>query len=192
MFVLGVTGPSGAGKGTVCEILKEHGYYHIDTDRLVPGVYPQALPELIAAFGPQVATDGNINKKVLAKVAFASPEATNKLNSILHPLIMKRVEELIHQAEREGFRAVAVDGAALLEAHGERVCDKILCVISPKRERLRRVIQRDSISEDLALNRFEAQKPDEYYTANSDAVIENRTLEQLKRELITLLKEWKQ
>ena len=192
MFVLGVTGPSGAGKGTVCEILKEFGYYHIDTDRLVPGIYPKALPELINAFGSQIATDGIVNKKELAKVAFASPDATNKLNSILHPLVMNQVEELIKKAEQDGFRAVAVDGAALLEARGEKVCDKILCVISAKQERLQRVIQRDSISEDSALQRFEAQKPDDYYTTNSDAVIENRTLEQLKCELITLIKEWEQ
>lgn len=192
MFVLGVTGPSGAGKGTACEILKEFGYYHIDTDRLVPGIYPKALPELMRAFGSQIATDGTVNKKELAKVAFSSPDATNKLNSILHPLVMNQVKELIKQAKKDGFRAVAVDGAALLEAHGETVCDKILCVISAKQERLQRVIQRDSISEDLVLQRFEAQKPDDYYTTNSDAVIENRTLEQLKRELIALIKEWEQ
>ncbi len=192
MFVLGITGPSGAGKGTACEILKEYGYYHIDTDRLVPEIYPDALAELKEAFGDQIEENGVVNKKELAKAAFSSPEATNRLNSILHPLVMNKVSELIKNAETDGFRGVTVDGAALHEAHAETICDKILCIISPKDERLDRVIRRDSITKEAAVMRFEAQKSDEYYTNNSDAVIENRTLEQLKRELITLLKEWKQ
>lgn len=190
MFVLGITGPSGAGKGTACEILKEYGYYHIDTDRLVPEVYPSALSELKNAFGEQVVENGVVNKRELAKAAFSSPEATNRLNSILHPLVMNKVSELIKKAEMDGFRGVTVDGAALHEAHAEQICDKIICIISSKGERLNRVIQRDSISKEAATMRFEAQKSDEYYTSNSDAVIENRTLEQLKRELITILKEW--
>ncbi len=190
MFVLGITGPSGAGKGTASEILKNFGFYHIDTDRLVPGLYPKALPELIKAFGPQVAVDGVINKRELAKAAFASPDATRTLNSILHPLVMNKVEELIKDAEQSGFSCVTVDGAALHEAHAERVCDKILCILAPRDDRLKRVVQRDSIPVEAASLRFQAQKSDDYYAANSVAVIENRTMEQLQRELIALIKEW--
>ncbi len=192
MFILGITGPSGAGKGTACEILKEYGFCHIDTDRIVPQIYPLALSELKKVFGEQVVENGIVNKKELAKAAFSSPEATDKLNSILHPLVMDKVLELIKIAEKDGFQGVTVDGAALHEAHAETICDKILCIISPKEERLNRVIRRDLISKEAAILRLKAQKPDEYYITNSDAVIENRTPEQLKCELITLLKEWQE
>jgi dephospho-CoA kinase len=190
MFVLGVTGPSGAGKGTACALLKELGFYHIDTDRLVPQVYPIAAEKLVAAFGPEVLRDGMVDRKVLAQRAFASPESTMRLNSIMHPLVMKRVSDLICSAEAEGYFGVAVDGAALHEAHAETICDKILCILSPRETRLERVVRRDGIPLQSASLRFSAQKSDAYYAENSDAVIENRTLEQLKEELFQKIKEW--
>ncbi len=190
MFVLGVTGPSGAGKGTACDILKEHGFYHIDTDRLVPDLYPKALPYLVDAFGPQIAEDGAVNRKALAKAAFSSREATKLLNSILHPLVMEKVSELIQEAESNGYFGATVDGAALHEANAETVCDKMICILAPKETRLRRVISRDGISEDAAELRFQAQKSDEFYSAGTDAVIVNRTVEQLKYDLLSVIKEW--
>ena len=190
MFILGVTGPSGAGKGTACQFLKEIGFYHIDTDLLVPGLYPKALPLLVQKFGPRIAENGKVNKKELAAAAFASPEATNTLNSILHPLVMQEVSALIKQANHEGYYGVAVDGAALIEANGREVCDKILCILSPATARAKRVAQRDNIDENAILQRFQAQKSDEFYVSNSDAVIVNDTPDQLKKDLLNLIKEW--
>lgn len=190
MFVLGVTGPSGAGKGTACGFLKELGFYHIDTDRLVPLVYPKALPALCDAFGTQIAPDGVINKAELAKAAFSSPEKTALLNSIMHPLIMDEVQNRIRLAENEGYSRVTVDGAALHEAHAEEICDKLICILAPKEQRMDRIILRDSISKQAAGLRIEAQKEDSYYAKNTDAVLVNHSVEQLKTELFSLIKEW--
>ena len=191
MFVLGITGPSGAGKGTASRILEDLGFYHIDTDRLVPGLYPKALPTLVRAFGPQIEENGQINKKALARAAFSSPEATEKLNSIIHPLVMHEVTELIRWAAQNGYNAATVDGAALHEAHAETVCDKIICILADKNERLNRVMKRDSIPVETANLRFQAQKSDDYYAKKSDAVIINGTIDQLQRDLFAIIKEWK-
>ena len=191
MFVLGVTGPSGAGKGTACKILEEFGFYHIDTDRLARPVYPRALPLLIEAFGEDVEENGTVNRKVLAKKAFSSEDGVQKLNSIMHPLIMEEVSRLTAKAEREGYVAVTVDGAALHEAHAEQICDRMICILASRAVRLNRIMQRDSLSEEAARLRLDAQKPDEYYATDTDAVIESRSVEQLRLELYTLIKEWK-
>ena len=190
MFVLGVTGPTGAGKGTACAYLAERGFFHIDTDRLVPSVYPQALPELIEAFGPQIASNGTVDRKELAKAAFSSLENTEKLNRIMHPRIMAEVARQIESAAKSGFTRVAVDGAALYEAKAEETCDKILCILAPKEERRMRIVTRDRISEDRADLRIEAQKSDEYYTSKADGVIINQSKEELKTDLDHILKEW--
>lgn len=190
MFILGVTGPSGAGKGTACQMLKQVGFCHIDTDRLVPALYPKALSDLIREFGAEIEEDGSVNKKNLAAAAFCSPEATKTLNSILHPLVMEEVVRLIQKAKTDGFSRVAVDGAALLEANGAEVCDKILCILSPANVRAKRVAKRDHIDNNAILQRFQAQKSDEYYANNSDAVIVNDTPDQLKEDLLNLIKEW--
>ncbi len=191
MFVIGVIGPSGAGKGTACKILSEMGFFHIDTDKLVSQLHPKALPLLVDAFGPEVASEGVVNKKELAKIAFSSPQKTAILNSILHPMVMQRVSELICIAEQDEFFGVTVDGAALLEANGEKICDKILCILAPKEDRLIRVKQRDHISEQAANLRFSAQKSDAYYSEHADAVLVNSTVDQLKKDLKQLIEEWK-
>lgn len=188
MFVLGVTGPSGAGKGTACEILAEYGFVHIDTDRLVPSLYPTALPKLVEAFGNGILSDGAIDKKALARAAFASPEATQTLNSILHPLVIAEVERLIARAG--DVRGVAVDGAALHEANAERLCHKTVAILAPKQVRLDRVLSRDCISEKAVRMRFSAQKNSEYYKTYSDRVIINEDLDQLRNDLLDMLKEW--
>ena len=190
MFVLGVTGPSGAGKGTVCGILKEFGFYHIDTDRLVPGVYPDAIPQLIEAFGEDVVKGGVVDKRALAAAAFSSEENTETLNRIIHPLVMNAVAKQIEAAKDLGFDRVAVDGAALHEAHAEEICDKMLCILAPKELRKQRVMERDNISSDAADLRLSAQKPDEFYAKNTDAVIVNDNRDNLKSKLFQLIKEW--
>lgn len=189
MFVLGVTGPSGAGKGTACKILESKGFYHIDTDRLVPDLYSIALPKLVETFGTQVEENGTISRKKLGEIAFSSPENTERLNSILHPLVMEKVTELIKKAEQRGVSCVAVDGAALHEAHGETVCDKILCILAPKDVRLERILTRDGVSQERALLRLNAQKSDTYYRERSDRVIVNQNLKQLEAELNEYIKE---
>lgn len=190
MFVLGVTGPSGAGKGTVCGILKEFGFYHIDTDRLVPGVYPDAIPQLIEAFGEDVVKGGVVDKRALAAAAFSSEENTETLNRIIHPLVMNAVAKQIESAKDLGFDRVAVDGAALHEAHAEEICDKMLCILAPKELRKQRVMERDNIGSDAADLRLSAQKPDEFYAKNTDAVIVNDNRDNLKSKLFQLIKEW--
>lgn len=190
MFVLGVTGPSGAGKGTVCGILKEFGFYHIDTDRLVPGVYPDAIPQLIEAFGEDVVKGGVVDKRALAAAAFSSEENTETLNRIIHPLVMNAVAKQIESAKDLGFDRVAVDGAALHEAHAEEICDKMLCILAPKELRKQRVMERDNIGSDAADLRLSAQKPDEFYAKSTDAVIVNDNRDNLKSKLFQLIKEW--
>ena len=190
MFVLGVTGPSGAGKSTVCKILENYGFFHIDTDRLAPAVYPVAIPKLTETFGPRVAENGTVNRKELAKAAFASPEATAKLNGIMHPLIMDEVSRLIENAAKDGYRRVAVDGAGLHEAHAERICDKMICILAPRSDRKDRILTRDNISEQAADLRMNAQKDDSYYSANTDAVLVNLSVAQIEEKLKQLIKEW--
>lgn len=190
MFVLGVTGPSGAGKGTVCGILKEFGFYHIDTDRLVPGVYPDAIPQLIEAFGEDVVKGGVVDKRALAAAAFSSEENTETLNRIIHPLVMNAVTKQIEAAKDLGFDRAAVDGAALHEAHAEEICDKMLCILAPKELRKQRVMERDNIGSDAADLRLSAQKPDDFYAKNTDAVIVNDNRDNLKAKLFQLIKEW--
>ena len=80
--------------------------------------------------------------------------------------------------------------AATVQAHAEEICDKLICILAPKEQRMDRIILRDSISKQAAGLRIEAQKEDSYYAKNTDAVLVNHSVEQLKTELFSLIKEW--
>ena len=187
MKIFGLTGKTGAGKSTVALMLKEKGFFIIDGDVVareivLPGA--PALKKLSEAFGKEIVlADGSLDRKELAKRAFSSAESTALLNEITHPFIKSRFEELIKEAENEGFERVVIDAAALLESDCRELCEKIIVVHAPSDVRLERILKRDGITQDQAIIRMNGQKDDEYYLSQADYVIRNYGGFALEREI---------
>lgn len=187
MLILGLTGKTGAGKSTVAAYLKEKGCFIIDGDLIareivLPG--QPALGELCRRFGDDILfADGSLDRKKLAAKAFSSPEATALLNSVTHPHIKKRFEQLIFQAEKDGFSVAVIDAAALLESDCKDLCEKIIVVCADEKVRLERILLRDRITKEQALLRIKGQKDDNYYLSQADAVINNSAADSLETEL---------
>lgn len=178
--VYGLTGQTGAGKSTVAQRLKNKEMYIIDTDLLARKAVEnkEVIAALCEAFGRDIITDGILDRKELARRAFASEEKTEILNSITHPEITRLTVEEIHKAESEGAKAALIDAPVLFESPLPVLCNKIICVIADKEERLKRIMKRDSLSEDDAKIRMNAQRDEEYYVSRSDIVIRNDNLEE--------------
>lgn len=187
MLILGLTGKTGAGKSTVASYLKEKGCFIIDGDIVareivLPG--QPALKELCDCFGEDILlADGSLDRKKLAEKAFSSPEATARLNSVTHPHIKKRFEQLASQAEGEGFSVAVIDAAALLESDCRDLCQRIIVVHAAEETRLERILLRDGITKQQALLRIRGQKDDNYYLSQADVVINNDTGNSLEAEL---------
>lgn len=177
MKVFGLTGKTGAGKSTVALKLKKLGFYVIDGDsvaRSITGKGKPALKELAKEFGCDIIEkDGSLNRKLLASRAFKNKESTGKLNSITHPIIKTEFETELKKAEKEGYSFAVIDAAALLESSCKDLCEKIIVVTAPEEIRLQRILQRDSITEEQAKTRMNAQFPDEYYFSQADIIIRN-------------------
>lgn len=175
MVVLGLTGPTGAGKSTVAACFAAHGCRIIDCDRIartVADTCPDCLSALSEAFGSEILdAQGKLRRRVLAEAAFSSPERTALLNRITHPFILQRVEKEIEEA-RGQCRTAVIDAPLLFEAGVERYCDKVIAVTAPYAERLRRIMRRDGINEHLAALRMRNQHEDFFYTERADAVID--------------------
>jgi dephospho-CoA kinase len=175
--VIGLTGQSGAGKSTVSARLAFLGFFIIDGDLIAREVVQKGSPvieKLACAFGKDIILEGgSLDRSLLAKKAFSTPENTEILNSITHPPIAKKVCEKIDFAVRENYRAALIDAAALLESEIAGFCDIIVSVIAPLEVRLERIRARDGISREDALLRINAQKPEEYYRERSDIIIRN-------------------
>ena len=168
-FTIGLTGPTGAGKGWVCEEFKKLGFTIIDSDSVARKMTEKGSPllsRLQDEFGSDILENGELNRKLLAKRAFASRDKTNKLNEIMHPAI---IEECIERSEIP----CVLDAPQLFEANADKLCYKIICVSAPLKKRLERIIRRDNITEEQALQRINAQFDEDYYINRSDYVIHN-------------------
>ena len=187
MLILGLTGKTGAGKSTVALYLKERGCFIIDGDAVAREIVSpgsEALSELAAAFGEDIVLpDGGLDRKALAARAFSSKEKTDLLNSVTHPHIKKRFEQLIAEAEGEGFSTAVIDAAALLESDCRDLCEKIIVVHADEELRLRRILARDVITREQAMTRIRGQRDDSYYLEKADAVICNGEADCLEAEL---------
>jgi len=187
MLLIGITGPTGAGKSIVSASLASRGCFVVDGDAVarevvVPG--SPVLAELALAFGGDVLrADGSLDRGLLAARAFASPEGTARLNAVTHPAINARVLALLDAAERAGFRFAAIDAAALFESGVAGRCDLVVTVTAPLDVRIARVTRRDGLSEREARLRAGAQKNEAYYEQHADIVIRNGESDDLEGQI---------
>lgn len=176
MIVLGLTGPTGAGKGAVAARLQQAGALIIDTDRIAREVVEPGQPCLAAladAFGPAIlSSDGTLDRAALAAVAFAIEDAHTRLNQITHPFIIRRSLDILESAAPA---CAVIDAPLLFESGMDRLCDTTIAVLAPKDVRLNRIMMRDAISRERALARMNAQPDDAFYRERAAHILINDT-----------------
>lgn len=188
-IIVGLTGTTGAGKSIVAEELKKYGYAVIDADaiaRLATDKGSPLLDKLVTVYGIEILNeDGSLNRKHLAEIAFSSPEQTRLLNETTHPEIVRLIKKKVQGAFFDGYEAVIIDAPQLFESNLSYDCNFIVSVVAPKEERIKRIMERDSISLEEAEKRISIQKTDEFFKQNSDVYIENDgDLENLKKYVL--------
>lgn len=190
MKVIGITGASGAGKSAFVELL---GLPVVDADKIARSVTEkgsECLKKLGISFGNDIIlTDGSLDRKALAKKAFATAEKTALLNSITHPFIVEKMKNEIEIHRKNGENAVIVDAPQLFEANCEKFCDIVIGVLADLEIRKKRIMARDNIDQKTALIRLNAGKSDEFFTSRCDKIIiNNGEIDKLKKEADELLK----
>ena len=174
--VYGLTGQTGAGKTTVADLLLKKGWQVIDCDLVARQVVEKGspvLPRLAKEFGEDILLpDGRLDRKALAKKAFATEEGRRALNAITHPAITERVSQQIID-EKDRFPVFVIDAALLSKSEMYHYCSKVIVVTADRDVRIRRIMSRDSITEEQAIERINAQPDEQYYKSIADVVIEN-------------------
>lgn len=188
---IGLTGSMAAGKSTVSAILRELGFYIIDADKTAHGAlaFPEVIAELSSAFGSDILEErGGVDRKALAKIAFASDENTAALNSIVHPRVFEAMLNEAEEVEQNDRKHIVFDVPLLFETGFERYCDRVLCVIADDETRYLRIMLRDGLTRAEAAARLAKQMPQQEKAARSDAVIENTgSIAELEKAVISAL-----
>ncbi|MBQ9761173.1 MAG: dephospho-CoA kinase [Clostridia bacterium] len=177
MLVIGLTGPTGAGKGVVSDVFAAHGIPVINADDVYHALLipPSAcLNELVYTFGPQILTPGGtLDRRALGELVFSDEQALTQLNQITHAYVMAAIRKKLDDYRRDGMLAAVLDAPQLFEAGANKDCNIIVSVLADKETRVERIVRRDGIEHDAALRRMASQKSDEFFRTHSDYIIEN-------------------
>ena len=177
MRIIGITGPTGAGKTTALHALADLGAAVIDCDGVYHDLTENSAPmldELRRRFGDGIFdSDGALQRKVLGTIVFGDEGSLADLNAITHRYVNDEVDRRLDQARGEGRPAAAVDAIALLDSDLRDKCHCTVAVTAPDEVRVRRIMARDGIGEEYARLRLAAQKPGEYFEHNSDYTLRN-------------------
>jgi len=195
MTVIGITGPTGAGKTTVLGVLRDMGGAVADCDAVYHQLLLTSAPmqnELKTRFGPEIFDENDLlRRKALGAIVFGDAQALADLNAITHRYIMAELERLIAEAKRKAHPAIALDAIALLESGAGRLCDVTVAVTAPEEVRVRRIMAREGISEEYARARIAAQKPAAWFEERCTYPLRNdgdrEALERRARDLFSHL-----
>ncbi|MBB3115117.1 dephospho-CoA kinase [Corynebacterium bovis] len=187
MHIIGLTGGIGSGKSTVAEMLVAHGARLVDADRVAREIVEPgepALAELAREFTGILRPDGSLDRAELARQAFATPEATARLNAVTHPRIRERTRALFDRARDDGVAVLVYDMPLLIENGETGSVDTVLVVDAPDELRLRRLVDGRGLDEADARARIRAQVDRETRLAAADRVLDNSgTREDLSRQV---------
>lgn len=186
--IVAITGRSGSGKSTVAQFYRERGFWVADADLAARAVLQPGgavLRQLAECFGDEILLpDGRLDRAQLALRAFADARSTQLLNDTTHPAIARALLLECEACWSAGGHALCfVDGAAIVGQLFEQYCSKVVVVTVSQAQAVKRIMQRDGISRQMAQQRLQAQTPQRALCAAADYVIENNAgLPQLKQQ----------
>lgn len=196
-MIIGITGSSGAGKSTVCEILEmEYNIKVLNADKIAKQLSQKGnlyLDDIVELFGKDILTeDGELDRPKLANIIYNDDPKRELLNQCTFRHIHITLQEKITNILKEDEKAIIViDAPLLFEAKLEDMCDLVIAVIAKDKElQIDRIVQRDRITREQAAKRLQAQMPDEFYTSRSQyAIVNDGEIEEIEGQVEKIMEE---
>ncbi|MFC2042216.1 dephospho-CoA kinase [Chloroflexota bacterium] len=185
MKIVGLTGGIGSGKSTVAQFLTELGAAVIDADKVGHEAIQPGTPvfqKIVAAFGQQIiGASGEIDRARLGEIVFKNPQARERLNEIIHPIMYDMVMARLDDYQKQGVKVVVLDAPLLLDAGWASLVDEVWVTITTENTILERLSERSDLSAEEIKARIRSQLPSEERIKHADVVIDTAcTLDELK------------
>lgn len=180
-YIIGLTGGIASGKSKMAERLADFGAHVIDCDKVAHDVYEpgqSCYKRIVEHFGNDIlASDGRIDRSKLGPRVFGNPQELQLLNSIVWPELMVEVNRRLDKLRASGAqmpKIVVVEAAILLRAGWESNCHEVWSMIVPPEEAVKRVVERNHLSETEARNRLASAVPNADIVAKSQVIFSSQ------------------
>lgn len=186
-YILGLTGSIGMGKSTTAQFFREAGVPVWDADAAVHRIYAKggAAVEPISKLCPEATAIGKVNREVLKEWIARDETALAQLEDIVHPLVAAdRAEFIAAHAEAP---LIVLDIPLLFETGSADRMDGVLVVSVDAEEQRRRVLARDTMTEEILRSILARQMPDAEKRARADFVIETYDLDRARADVMRLI-----
>lgn len=179
---IGIAGGIGSGKSYVCKLLAKSGIEVYDCDAAAKRLMrtsPELKQQLTALIGPDTYdAEGRLNKASVARFLLASEANAQAIDAIVHPAVF-------HDFEQSGF--LWMESALMFESGINRLVDHVVVVTAPEQLRIKRIMQRDGISHEKALEWIHRQWPQDRVRCLADYEIVNDGQQDLEEQISRLL-----
>ena len=171
MLVIGLTGGIGMGKSAAAEHFARRDIPVFNADACVHRLYEgEAVEEIEAAF-PGVTREGRVDRKLLAEQVSGHPERLRRLESVVHPMVVKAEIDFLREQERNGARMAVLEIPLLFETGAEKRVDVTIVVSAPSRVQRERVLTRPGMTVEKLEHLAARQLSDKERRARADFVI---------------------
>lgn len=176
-IIIGITGGSGSGKSQVSKLLEKAGAQVCDADRLAFQISqrPEVVDNLVAAFGFGILhSDGKLNRQAVADIAFSDIQKKIILEEIITTRVVEQVKFQVNAFRCSRDSGILIlDCPLLFELNLDDLSDVNWCVVAPNDVRVKRLIERDGLSQRQAEERLSAQMSDDEKMTRADMIIFN-------------------
>jgi dephospho-CoA kinase len=186
-MIIGLTGGIATGKSTAAKYLEQKGAEIIDADKIAHQVSrkgEKGWQKVVSEFGEEILKEDNeFDRAKLAKIVFSNSVKRKKLESLLHPIIIKKMKEKANKYLNQN-KTVVLMAPLLFEAGIDKFCDQVWLIAASQEEQIKRIIKRDGITKEEAIKRIESQMSQAEKKEKSDIVITNNdSKEKLKKKI---------
>ncbi len=192
MKIIGLTGGIATGKSIVAGFFRQSGLPVIDADQISRKVVEpgsSTLEQIVDKFGKEVLLkDGALNRALVRRIVFDSPEKLKQLNEIIHPVVIAEAQMRLNKLKASGEQLVILEVPLLFETGYQTRVNQTILVYATQIQQIQRITKRDGCGEEQAKKIISAQMPIEEKKKLANYIIDNSgSIEETKRQVKELV-----